>query len=142
MQKQNIYFTGLLLFTLMVLTVTASVCMSAKGKRVSHYTFGEIVIDGKKYTEDVVLYPDGSIALWPEDLHTMYKSDFTEIINSGVKVIIYGSGETGAAFMPKKIVKLIESKGIELQIFETMDAIELYNKTSEQDLLAIFHLNC
>lgn len=136
------HFASTLLFIIIALIFILPVYLSATEQRISHYTFGEIIIDGNKYTEDVALHPDGSIAFWPEDLHTMYKSDFKEILNSNVKVIIYGSGETGAAFMPKKIIKLIESNDIELHIFDTMDAIELYEKTPKQDLLAIFHLNC
>ena len=65
---------------------------------IESYSFGRMVIDGTRYTKDVIIYPDGSILSpwWRHRGHMLEPIDFKDLIamapvpqmiSSGVMVI-------------------------------------------------------
>ena len=114
----------------------------ASKNHISHYSFGEIIIDEKTYNEDLVLWPNKAPELWHADLHDMLKNDFDVIIESGIKTLIYGSGDEGAAYMTKKTIKHLKANGIEFKVLTTHEAVKFLNENDKSKLVAVLHLNC
>ena len=111
---------------------------------ISHYSFGEITIGDKSYTNDIAIWPDGKIQSGPEDMHFMSVSDFEELFNSDLKRLVIGTGDEGKVEMDitRKLEGALKKKGIELILMDTHDLVKFLNKTPERNFLVFAHLNC
>jgi len=60
-------------------------------------SFGLIVIDGKKYTTDLIIYPDGRVkdSWWRKSGHRLSIDDIGELVASAPEVIVIGTGVNG-----------------------------------------------
>ena len=67
------------------------------------YSFGRIVINGREYDSDVLIYPDGRIdaAWWRNEGHVLAESDIADLIRSQPETIIAGTGEIRYKMMEK-----------------------------------------
>lgn len=111
---------------------------------IEHYSFGKIVIDGRTYTSDLIIYPDRlDTSWWRKEGHNLQPEDLKEIIKDGPEVLIIGTGFFGVMKVPKETADFVQSKGIEIKIARTGKAIELFNDTSrEKKVVAALHLTC
>lgn len=111
---------------------------------IDSYDFGEIVVDGRRYTSDVIIYP-GRVKdrWWRKDGHTLGTDDLEEVLDSEPEVIVVGTGYSGIMRVPPQTQKLIGSKGIELIIKPTSQACQTYNQLSSgKKAIAMLHLTC
>lgn len=111
---------------------------------IDSYSFGRIVIDGKTYTSDLILYPDKiDDSWWRKSGHILQKEDLTDVIQYNPEVLIVGTGANGLMKVPDETKEFVESKGIELIVEETKKAYETYNELKkEKKIVAAFHLTC
>jgi len=111
---------------------------------IESYSFGKIVIDGKMFTSDVIIYPDEvNDSWWRKSGHLLQKEDLTEIIKYNPEVLIVGTGDNGLMKIPNDTRQFLESKGIELISEETRKACDIYNKLKvKRKIVAAFHLAC
>lgn len=87
------------------------------------YSFGNITIDGKTYTSDVIIYPDKiNDSWWRKSGHLLQIEDLTDVILYNPEILIIGTGAHGLMKILDKTKKFLESKGIELIIAETKRA--------------------
>lgn len=110
---------------------------------IDHYEFGKIVVNGKTYESDIVIMPDGSIQPGPEDMHYVLLEELEDIINMpGIKTLVLGTGAEGNGLLRRKLIKVVEAKGIKLQMMLTKDAMKMLNEAPKEGLVAMLHLNC
>ncbi len=112
---------------------------------IENYEFGSITINGKKYTSDVIVTPEKvSDNWWREEGHEIAPIDIEDIITEDHRVVIIGTGLSGEVKVLTKTRDIIKSKGIQLIIKETAEAIKLYNEFEEKgvDVVGLFHLTC
>ena len=110
---------------------------------IEHYDFGEIVVDGKTYKNDIVIFPDGSIQPGPDDMHYVLLPEIEDLINTpGLKTLVVGTGMEGNGMLRKKVIKAIKDKGIKLEMMLTKDAMKMLNQMPKEGLVAMLHLNC
>ena len=111
---------------------------------IDSYSFGRIVIDGKTYTSDVIIYPDKvNDSWWRKSGHLLQIEDLTDVIQCNPEVLIVGTGANGLMKVPNDIKQFLESKGIELIFEETRKACETYNELKgRRKIVAAFHLTC
>lgn len=112
---------------------------------IESYQFGEIKINGKTYTSDVIIYPDHiDSSWWRKTSHELGRYDLAdEVIKENPDVILVGTGFYGYMKVLPEAKKLIESKGIKLLVEDTKKACETYNQLSKtQKVIAFFHLTC
>ena len=108
-------------------------------------SFGLIVINGKKYTSDLVVYPDGHVvdSWYRRSGHRLSSDDILELIESEPKVIIAGTGVSGLVKPEKELEKLLHQKGIKFVPAPNHEAMNLYNEmSSKKQVGACFHLAC
>jgi hypothetical protein len=133
---------------LVIVTVilSAGFCFSAMNPEINitHYEYGKIIVNDKNYLKDIVIWPDGTITDGPEDMHSLSLADFDELFNSGLKKVLFGTGNEGKAGWDfrSKLKKEIKNRGIELIIMDTHEAVKFLNNSKERDFLAYVHLNC
>ena len=109
------------------------------------FSFGSIVVDGKKYLSDLVIFPDGRVVdSWRRKSgHRLSGDDIRKLIESEPDVIIAGTGVIGLVKPEKELEKILSKKDIEFIYAPNQKAIELYNDLiSKKRVGACFHLTC
>ena len=112
--------------------------------KITSYSFGRLVINGKTYTSDVVIYP-GRVdsSWWREEGHRLQPADLTAVINARPDVIVIGTGASGVLAVPEETSSVITSKGIEVRIARTGKAAEIFNSLQGKKIvIAALHLTC
>jgi len=116
-------------------------------RAITHYSFGKMVVDGHENNTDLAILPDGKVCSWSfnYDSHEITPEDFKALITDDVKTFIIGTGYNGLASLTprgEEFLKQIKTKGIQVQVMSTSDAVKLFNSSSKNGLLVCFHLNC
>ena len=111
---------------------------------IDSYSFGKIVIDGKAYTSDVIVYPDSvDSAWWRKEGHYLQKSDLSGIIAARPDVLVVGTGNMGIMDVPESTLIFLKSHGIEVRVEKTAKAVELFNNIpKDRVIIGAFHLTC
>lgn len=112
---------------------------------INAYDFGSIIVNGKEYTKDIIIYPDGHIkdSWWRKYGHRLSDEDLTDLIESGPEIIIAGTGAYGLMRPEEGLKNRLQKNGIEFKSAPSGDAIKLYNELYEKKRVgACFHLTC
>ena len=112
--------------------------------KIDSFKFGSITIEGKTYTGDVIVYPDRVDASWTrEEEHRPQIREFAAIVNAEPDILIIGTGYAGVLSVPDQIRNYLTSKGIEVRVDKTKQAIELFNTLQGKDkVIAALHITC
>jgi len=113
--------------------------------RIDTLAFGSIVIDGREYTSDLTIYPDGRIVpYWRRKRgHRLSSDDINSLIVSQPEIIIAGTGVYGLVKPEKDLRKSFQDKGIVFFSARNKKAMELFNDLSSRSRIgACFHLTC
>ena len=112
---------------------------------IESYKFGQIIIDKKKYTSDLIIFKDHIYDnWWRKEGHNLCIDDIKEIIDKKPEILIIGTGYYGLMKVPEELIEYIKSSGTKQVIVkETGDACNEYNKLyKNNNLIAAFHLTC
>ena len=112
--------------------------------RIESFSFGNIKIDGKNYTTDVIVYPDRVESNWiREEEHRPQISEFANIVKTEPAILIIGTGYAGVLSVPDQIRNYLTSKGIEVRVEKTKQAIEMFNVLRHKEkVVAVLHITC
>jgi len=111
--------------------------------------FGSIVIDGKKYEYDVVIYPSGRIERRKKEIskkkhgtsHKFDPDELREYLSEDFDILIVGTGIYGLLSLLPEGRELIKSK--EIIEKRTPEAAKLFNTLrKEKKVLGVFHITC
>lgn len=110
--------------------------------------FGEIEVDGERYTHDIVI-DEGRVAKRVKKPSKPFRDHYghtplsvKEIIPWGGKQLIIGSGEScGLPIMPDVWAEA-ERRGIQIVAVPTEEALRLLGKLRAKDVHAILHVTC
>ena len=95
---------------------------------VEEYHFGSITINGKTYNYDVEVRWSGEILKWwRKESHIIDVDDIKRALEQNPETIIIGTGESGMAKVSDGLKQEVKSKGIELIIDQTEQAIKTFN---------------
>ncbi len=111
---------------------------------VEHYSFGNMIINGKKYVHDLIIFPHTIKDHWIRtEGHNLHWEDLTEILKEKPEIIIIGNGAYGVMTVNKNLIKKLEDEGFKVYVKHSAKAVELYNELSSKSsaVLAI-HLTC
>jgi hypothetical protein len=112
---------------------------------VEHYKFGRVVVDGRAYTSDVIVWPEGvDDTWWRAEGHRLARQDLEPILNKAPDVIIIGTGAQGTMRVPPEVRDYMEEQCDEVHVEATEQACGLYNELSggTQRVVAALHLTC
>ncbi len=112
---------------------------------IESYGFGRIVVNGKVYTTDLIIFPDRvEDGWWRKEGHRLYIEDIEKAVEKSPEVFVVGTGYWGLMKVPAETKRHVEEKGIELIIQPTKQACETYNKLIQSGIKAVaaFHLTC
>ena len=112
---------------------------------IESFSFGVMVIDGRRITSDLIIYPNGRIqdGWWRSRGHTLIRKDIQVLVDSKPEVIIVGMGVNGQMKPEPGLDKWIPKMGIEFMAGPNEKAVAWYNqKIGKTEVGACFHLTC
>ncbi len=111
---------------------------------ISNYRFGHVDIDGREYTNDVIVHGDSVESWWRAKGHSVAKEDIEGAMARNPGHIVIGTGAMGLMKVPDDTREFVEAKGISLFVARTSKAIEEYNRMVEagNDVALAIHLTC
>jgi hypothetical protein len=110
--------------------------------KIESYRFGKIVIDGKSYQKDVIIFPEGVRPNWWRQLgHSLSIADLEDVIATHPKALIVGLGAFSRMVIPAATLAQLEAVVIEVLASKTETACQIYNQhRDEGDIMAALHL--
>ncbi|MFC1993091.1 Mth938-like domain-containing protein [Chloroflexota bacterium] len=106
--------------------------------------FGLIVVSGREYSSDVIIFPDRAEGdWWRKSGHELCLDDIGGVIAENPEVLVVGTGMSGMMEVLPEVKQAAQARGIRL-ITETTDkAWHTYNRLCySQRVVAAFHLTC
>jgi hypothetical protein len=112
--------------------------------RIQSYRFGEIVIEGRRYRDDLMVFADRVRAgWWREEGHLLQVVDLKEALAAGPEALIVGTGTQQGMKVATEVVSHTKNAGIELLAFDTRMACQMFNELVEKRrIVAVLHLTC
>jgi hypothetical protein len=112
--------------------------------QIESYRFGRIVIDGQTHHKDVIILPDRVIGgWWRKEGHALHPDDLEAVFEAAPEVLIVGQGASGLMRVAQETRRALQAAGIELVALPTKEAVEMYNATREERIVAAaLHLTC
>ncbi|MBW2179810.1 MAG: hypothetical protein JRG81_05490 [Deltaproteobacteria bacterium] len=108
-------------------------------------SFGVMVINGKMYSSDLIIYPDGRVAdHWRRQSgHRLSSDDIDSLIQSKPEVIVAGMGASGMMKPEPELGDLLQKNNITLIAEPNDRAIKTFNALLDsKKVSACFHLTC
>ncbi|MCK4307988.1 hypothetical protein KAW50_07180 [candidate division WOR-3 bacterium] len=111
---------------------------------ISDYRFGQIVIDGITYTQDVIIYPNRVDSnWWRAQGHLLQESDLSEVLNETPECLVIGTGAYGLMKIPSHLIKELTADNIKVIAKPTAEACCQYNELNQKyKMIAVLHLTC
>ena len=111
---------------------------------IDSYHFGQIVIDGRKYSSDVIIFPNRVQDAWRrKKSHELTLEDIKDIMAENPEVLIVGTGASGLMRVLPEVEQETETRNIKLIAKPTGEACDIYNQLSDiQRVVAALHLTC
>ena len=113
--------------------------------KIDNYEFGKIVINGKEYSNDVIIFPDHVKGdWWRDEGHVFSVKDLEEAFNAEPEILILGIGHDGMVNVKDEVMEHCNKKNIQTVVEKTGKAVETFNKLSGEDkkVVAALHLTC
>lgn len=122
----------------------ATILSKADTMHIDDYSFGKIVIDGKTYTSDVIVYPGRVNASWRrKEGHYLEKGDLKDVLAASPDTVVIGTGNWGKMVVPQEAIDFLGAKGIETYAEKTASAVALFNsQPKDRKVIGVFHLTC
>jgi len=111
---------------------------------IDSYQLGLISVNGKKYTSDIIIFPDRvRDDWWRKSGHQLCLEDIAEVIAKNPEVLIVGTGVSGLVEVLPEVQQAADARGIKLIAQTTDKACHTYNQLCHsQRVVAALHLTC
>ena len=111
---------------------------------IDSYSFGSITVDGRRYSSDVIIYPERvDSSWWRKEGHNLCLDDLQEVLRYQPEVLIIGRGKPGLMAVGADLIEQLSERGIAVQAAPTAKAVKLYNRLSPgRRVVAALHLTC
>ena len=112
--------------------------------KIDSYTFGEIIIDKRRYSNDVIIYPDRVDGRWwREEGHSLAPEDIWEVLQSPPDVLVIGQGSSSRMDVPYETRCKLQGVGVQVIAEPTDQACRTYNRLrGKRRVVAALHLTC
>ncbi len=113
---------------------------------IESYSFGKMVIDGREYTKDLMILPNGEVVSpwWRKTGHELVASDIEVLVEARPGILVVGTGSPGMMKPDPCLRSALEASGTTMVAMPTKQAASEYNSLREQgeNVGACFHLTC
>jgi len=112
---------------------------------IDNYSFGRIVVNGKVYDSDIIIFPEYiKRNWWRIEGHKLHVDDIRDVLKYKPDILIVGTGAYGMLKILEDTAKKIREEGIKLIALPTEEACKEYNKLVKKGykVVAALHLTC
>ena len=112
--------------------------------KIDSYQSGRIVVDGKTYTSDVIIFP-GYVESdwWRKEGHRVSVEDIRGIMQEKPEVLVIGTGNEGLVKVLPETKRYLEEHRIKFIAQVTDEACQSYNRLcSSGKAVAALHITC
>ncbi len=117
--------------------------------KIDSTSFGQIAIEGQRYSHDVVIHLDGSVTKRKKKLskkiygtsHKISLEEAKHVYEAGAEKVLIGGGQFNRAQLSEQAEAFFQDKGVEVAITSTSEAIEAWNQ-AEGAVIGLFHVTC
>ena len=118
--------------------------------RIDRLSFGQVVINGKKYlVRDVIIFPGGSVrrrklGRWLGSHHKFVIPDITDLVEAGAEVVVIGTGLFSGAKLSGEIADYAAGCGVEIIAEGSGESIRKFNELTDagRPVGALLHILC
>lgn len=113
--------------------------------KIDSYSFGRMKVEGKEYTNDLIIYPDKiETDWWRKEGHSLCLDDLKDVIGYKPDCLIVGQGANSQMSVPGQIKNRLEEKGIKVLSGPTEKMYKIFNQYIEKGkkVAGAFHLTC
>ena len=117
--------------------------------KIDKFSFGSIVVEGRKYSRDVLIFADGTVKKRKGGFlmfgsHKIKKKEIEELIQGQPETIIVGTGTNGAANIGPELESWAKGKNLSLIVQPSYNAVAKLNELTEQQkrVAALIHITC
>ena len=117
--------------------------------RVDSFQFGSIVINGRKYGRDVLLFPDGTVrerkgGFWKFGSHAINRADIEELVTAKPEVLVVGTGTNGRARVTPEAEACAREANIGFTSAPSSEAVRQLNQLIDEGrrVSALTHITC
>ena len=112
---------------------------------IDSYQFGKIVVNGNKYSADLIIFEDNVLPKWwRRKGHELCITDIEEVIEKfKPTMLIVGTGRYGVLKVLTETKNFLQANNIKLIADKSDDACLKYNELCKREkVLGAFHLTC
>ena len=96
---------------------------------IDSYQFGQIVVNGKRYNSDIIIFPHRIWDNWLRKTgHQLSLADIAEVLAENPDVLIVGTGASGMVKVLPEVQQIARAQGIRLIAEPTNRACNTYNQ--------------
>ena len=115
--------------------------------RIEQYQFGKLIINGKEYTQDLIITPTKIINNWRRNKsHLLTLNDLKDVIDEieSYRYFICGCGNYNRMKIADEVFDKLRTLDILYLHGKTQDIIKVFNDAIERgkSFVAAFHLTC
>ncbi len=113
-------------------------------KMIEAYSFGQMVVNGERFTSDLIITPTGiKRSWWRKSGHNLCLEDLKEALAEEAEALVIGTGFTGLMKVEEEVRLFAQSKGMSFVTKKTAEAVKSFNRLSSQKkTIGAFHLTC
>ena len=110
--------------------------------KINSIYFGSIIIDGRKYDHDVIVYWDGEVRQRSSS-HSFTKRELMGLLMKDPDVIVVGTGTAGLMKIDSDVHLAARMEGVDIVADKSLKAINEFNKLAKiRKVAAIIHVTC
>ena len=111
---------------------------------IDSYEFGRIEVDGRSFSQDIILLPDGiQDSWWRLEGHRLQIPDLAAALALRPEVLIVGTGQPGKMRVDEALAAYLKENHIELIEVPTAQACQTFNALAgRRKVVAALHLTC
>lgn len=112
---------------------------------IDHFAFGSMTVDGQSFKDDVTIVAGtASGEWWRTQGHLCQGSDLEEVFEARPKLLVIGTGSSGAMRVSYSVEQRCKKLGIRLSIAPTEKAVQEFNRLAAagENVAGAFHLTC
>jgi hypothetical protein len=112
---------------------------------IQEIAFGRLMLDGRTYTSDLIVHPDGRVQDgWRRDRgHRLSMEDISGLVDARPEIIVAGTGVNGRMKPEPDLEDRLWGLGIRLHASPNEEAAAFFNEqVRERRVGACFHLTC
>lgn len=111
---------------------------------IDSYEFGTIIIDGRTYRNDLLIWPGRILSdWWRQESHLLRLADVFDALNARPEVLVVGTGAYGRMEVDHELAAHLKREGIDLLALPTREACREINELADRrSFAAALHLTC